>query len=168
MLDTLISNKCFIVSFGAGFIGTVVFLYFFENHSKPPKDEPAESKPKPLRPKKVSGECKMVLVVRKDVKATKREIAAYCVNACFEAYKRSLEKYPKLVKHWEWNGSAKIALKVNNEAELIAIKKKADEQDIINHMVLSENQSLKSALVLALGPDILPQINSVTGHLKLY
>lgn len=99
------SSKCFIYSFAAGFLGAVLFLYFIEKRDKSLKPVSAESAPsKPLRlvsksllyllfisiqkvnqiymqfyylvQKKISGECKMVLVVRKDLKLTKREVAA--------------------------------------------------------------------------------------------
>lgn len=135
----------------------------------------------------------MVIVVRKDAKLTKRELATHvsmnnwksndfcfnnnsiiilflisqCVNASVEAFKRSLLINPDLVKQWQRWGQMKVAVKVNSESDLLAVKNEADKNALVNYLVRDSDRAKSSALVLAIGPDSIEDINVVTGHLKL-
>ena len=66
----------------------------------------------------VTGECKMVLVVRNDLNMTKGKVAAQCGHATLAAYKKSVKQNADVLKYWESRGQMKIALKANNEEEL--------------------------------------------------
>ncbi len=46
-------------------------------------------------------ECKMVLVVRTDLKMDKGKIAAQCGHATLACYKTALQTNPAIVKQWE-------------------------------------------------------------------
>lgn len=46
-------------------------------------------------------ECKLVLLVRTDLKMDKGKIAAQCSHATLACYKSMLKSNPKLLHHWE-------------------------------------------------------------------
>mgnify|MGYP000403838077 CR=1 FL=1 len=46
-------------------------------------------------------ECKMVLVVRTDLKMDKGKIAAQCGHATLACYKAAMKHNPNIVKQWE-------------------------------------------------------------------
>jgi len=48
--------------------------------------------------------CKLVLVVRTDLKMTTGKIAAQCGHATLACYKALVKKNPKLLRHWELTG----------------------------------------------------------------
>lgn len=59
----------------------------------------------------VSGDLKLVLVVRTDLGMTKGKVAAQCSHATLGCYKNALEECPQVVSLWERIGQKKIALK---------------------------------------------------------
>lgn len=65
-------------------------------------------------------------------------------------------------------GQTKVALKVQSEAELLEIQKQADDREVVNFLARETEQSHKSAVLLAIGPDCEDDVNAITGHLKLY
>ena len=65
----------------------------------------------------MTDELKMVLVVRNDLKMGKGKAAAQCSHATLGCYKKAT-KYPRILRGWEYMGQAKVALKVETEAEL--------------------------------------------------
>lgn len=67
-----------------------------------------------------------------------------------------------------YTGTTKIALKVNSEAELVGVQKESERRDVIHYMVKDSDPSKNSALVLAVGPDSVKDIDFITGHLRLY
>ena len=72
------------------------------------------------------------------------------------------------MKKWQRHGQAKIAVKVNDESELLSIQAAADQQNLVNCLVRDPDSSKNNALILCIGPDAVDDINLVTGHLKLY
>lgn len=90
------------------------------------------------------------------------------VYACIGAFKESLVVNPSCVKKWKRCGQAKVAVKVNDETELLAIQTAAKKQNLVNCLVRDPDTSKNNALLLCIGPDSVEDINVVTGHLKLY
>jgi PTH2 family peptidyl-tRNA hydrolase len=70
-------------------------------------------------------ECKLVLIVRTDLKMDKGKIAAQCSHATLACYKALHSGNPALLKQWERSGQAKVALKCTTEQELLALEAKA-------------------------------------------
>ncbi|KAG6837126.1 hypothetical protein H0H93_014432 [Arthromyces matolae] len=66
--------------------------------------------------------CKLVLVVRTDLKMTPGKIAAQCGHATLACYKALNKANPKLVQHWERTGQAKIALKGKSEEQILELE----------------------------------------------
>ena len=73
--------------------------------------------------KKRIGDCKMVLVVRTDLKMGKGKAAAQCSHAAVGAYKIAKKSQSDVLKAWERNGQPKIVTKVENEEELLKVHK---------------------------------------------
>lgn len=56
--------------------------------------------------------CKMVLIVRNELKMGKGKVAAQCAHAAVAAYKQA-RRQPNVLKSWENCGQTKITLKVS-------------------------------------------------------
>nr|AAD19814.1 hypothetical 23.1kd-like protein [Drosophila melanogaster] len=113
---------------------------------------------------------KMVLVVRNDLKMGKGKIAAQCGHGAVGAYQRAVVRTPRLLRSWENCGCAKIAVRVESEAELMAIKKEAERQQLNTCLIRDAGRTqieANSKTVLAVGPAAAADIDRVTGHLKL-
>ncbi|EGG23777.1 hypothetical protein DFA_05913 [Cavenderia fasciculata] len=117
-------------------------------------------------------ECKMVLIVRNDLKMGKGKIAAQCCHGTLGAYKSATKKeeFKDLLKRWEYGGQAKIAIKVESEKELLDIEREARKLKLPNYLVVDAGRTQIEAgtcTVLAIGPAPKSLIDTVSGHLKL-
>ena len=116
------------------------------------------------------GAHKMVLCVRTDLKMGKGKMCAQCGHATLGAYQDSLDACPSAVKVWETIGQAKIALKVQSEDELLALRAAARKAGLVAHLVRDAGHTqiaAGSATVLGIGPAPIKLVDSVTSHLKL-
>lgn len=112
----------------------------------------------------------MVLVVRNDLKMGKGKIAAQCGHGAVGAYQKAVRTMPSVVRAWENTGCAKIALKVESEAEMMAIKRAAEARNLNTCLIRDAGRTQiepNSKTVLAIGPAAVEAIDQVTGHLKL-
>lgn len=64
------------------------------------------------------------------------KIAAQCCHATLGAYKRAVRRTPAAVKAWEMLGQAKVCLKVDSEAELLAIAESASAKGLVSYVVV--------------------------------
>ncbi|RDB28696.1 putative peptidyl-tRNA hydrolase 2 [Hypsizygus marmoreus] len=115
-------------------------------------------------------QCKLVLVVRTDLKMSPGKFAAQCGHATLACYKALVKANPKLVQHWERTGQAKIALKATSEEQLLELEAIAKSLNLCARSV--EDQGLTqvaegSRTVLGIGPAPVALINEVTGKLRL-
>lgn len=116
------------------------------------------------------GELKMVLVVRNDLKMGKGKIGAQCGHAAVGAYQKAVRNTPHLVRRWDDSGCAKIAVRVDSEAEMMNLLKAAREQNLNTCLIRDAGRTQiepNSKTVLAIGPAVCQQIDQITGHLKL-
>ncbi|KAL4068332.1 peptidyl-tRNA hydrolase PTH2-domain-containing protein [Scleroderma yunnanense] len=81
-------------------------------------------------------QCKLVLVVRTDLKMTTGKIAAQCGHATLACYKALMKTNPKLIQHWERTGQAKIALKGSSEDELLELEAIAKSLNLCARSIL--------------------------------
>lgn len=112
----------------------------------------------------------MLLIVRNDLKMGKGKIAAQCGHGSVGAYERAMQHCPNLVRAWNNSGCAKIAVKVESEAELMAISRKAKELKFNTCLVRDAGHTQvepNTKTVLAIGPDEVHKIDQVTSHLRL-
>jgi PTH2 family peptidyl-tRNA hydrolase len=98
------------------------------------------------------------------------QVAAQCGHAVLGCYRAAKTCQPALVKRWlEW-GQAKVALKVDNEADLEKIMLAAKENGLTAVPIRDAGRTQVQAgtrTVLGIGPAPKPVIDMFTGHLKL-
>ncbi|KAJ5661838.1 peptidyl-tRNA hydrolase 2 [Penicillium maclennaniae] len=116
-------------------------------------------------------EVKLVLVVRTDLGMTKGKIAAQASHATLACYKYFHAHSPDspILRRWERNGQAKIALQVKSEDELLLLQAQAMSLGLCARIIQDAGRTQiasGSRTVLGiLGPKSV--IDGVTGHLKL-
>ncbi|XP_053563305.1 peptidyl-tRNA hydrolase 2, mitochondrial [Bombina bombina] len=118
-----------------------------------------------------SGEFKMVLVVRNDLKMGKGKVAAQCSHAAVSAYKQLLKRNLELLKQWEYCGQPKVVLKAPDEDTLIELLTHAKQVGLTISLIQDAGRTQiapGSRTVLGVGPGPAELIDKVTGHLKLY
>ncbi|RUS80881.1 hypothetical protein EGW08_011352 [Elysia chlorotica] len=118
----------------------------------------------------LSGEYKMVLIVRNDLKMGKGKIAAQCAHAAVGAVEKLAYENLAAVRHWQRQGQPKVVLKVEDESSFFDLQKAAKAQNL-NTCIISDAGRTQivpgSKTVLAVGPGPIVKIDQVTGHLKL-
>lgn len=117
-----------------------------------------------------NGNYKMVLVVRNDLKMGKGKIAAQCGHAAVGAFETAIKTIPNIVRQWNASGCAKIALKVQNQTELMEIRTNAICHGLNVCMIRDAGRTQiapNTVTVLGIGPGLEHDIDKVTGHLSL-
>lgn len=118
-----------------------------------------------------SGEFKMILVVRTDLKMGKGKVAAQCSHAAVSAYKQVQRRNPELLKQWEYSGQPKVVVKAPDEDCLLDLLAHAKEVGLPVSLIQDAGRTQiapGSRTVLGIGPGQADLIDKVTGHLKLY
>ncbi|KAI9802483.1 MAG: hypothetical protein M1825_002868 [Sarcosagium campestre] len=119
-----------------------------------------------------SNEYKLVFAVRTDLGMTKGKVAAQCSHATLACYKTLYRAVPgkKVLRRWEQQGQAKIALQVKSEDELDLLYAQALSLGLCAQIIHDAGRTqiaAGSATVLGIGPGPKDVVNQVTGHLKL-
>lgn len=113
---------------------------------------------------------KMVLVVRNDLNLGRGKIGAQCAHGAVICCENATKQNPAVLKTWLNLGQPKVVLRVNTLSELRAIQRDAKKIGV-NHGVVQDAGRTQveagTVTVLALGPDTVKNIDSLTGHLKL-
>ncbi|NWS73046.1 PTH2 hydrolase, partial [Crotophaga sulcirostris] len=118
-----------------------------------------------------SGEFKLVLVVRNDLKMGKGKVAAQCSHAAVSAYKQVQRRNPELLKQWEYCGQPKVVLKAPDEETLIQLLAAAKQLGLTVSLIQDAGRTQiapGSRTVLGIGPGPADVVDKVSGHLKLY
>lgn len=118
-----------------------------------------------------SGELKLVLVVRSDLKMGKGKVAAQCSHATLKAYKQTQKKNSRLLRAWERNGQPKVVLKIEDEASLLDLAALARDAGLTVSIIQDAGRTQiapGSRTVLGVGPGSVELVDQITGHLKLY
>lgn len=118
-----------------------------------------------------NGECKMILVVRNDLKMGKGKVAAQCSHAAVSAYKQIQRRNPELLKQWEYCGQPKVVVKAPDEETLVQLLTHAKVLGLTVSLIQDAGRTQiapGSQTVLGIGPGPADLIDKVTGHLKLY
>ncbi|KAF7920853.1 uncharacterized protein EAE98_008882 [Botrytis deweyae] len=117
-------------------------------------------------------ECKLVLVVRTDLGMTKGKIAAQCSHATLACYK-TISRQPAnalILRRWEREGQAKVALQVKSEDELQILQAQAISLGVVAEQIADAGRTQiasGSHTVLGIGPAPKSVIDQITGKLKL-
>ncbi|EAW10491.1 aminoacyl-tRNA hydrolase PTH2 [Aspergillus clavatus NRRL 1] len=118
-----------------------------------------------------SEEVKLVLVVRTDLGMTKGKIAAQCSHATLACYKYLIAHNPQspILRRWERQGQAKIALQTKSEEELQLLQAQAMSLGLCARVIQDAGRtqiaSGSRTVLGVLGPRSV--VDQVTGHLKL-
>ncbi|XP_072099437.1 peptidyl-tRNA hydrolase 2, mitochondrial [Mobula birostris] len=118
-----------------------------------------------------SGEYKMVLVVRNDLKMGKGKVAAQCSHAAVSAYRQLQVRNPDLLRQWEYCGQPKVVLKAPDEDSIVSLLMHAKELGLTVSLIQDAGRTQiapGSRTVLGIGPTSAKLVDQVTGHLKLY
>ena len=110
---------------------------------------------------------KQVIIVRTDLSMSKGKLSTQTAHGSVEA---ALKSDKNKMDEWKKNGMKKVVVKVKNEKELLAYKKKADNLNITNVLIKDAAKTFfdkPTITCLALGPDDEGKIDKITGKLKL-
>ncbi|KAL4936782.1 hypothetical protein BDV06DRAFT_85785 [Aspergillus oleicola] len=116
-------------------------------------------------------EVKLVLVVRTDLGMTKGKIAAQCSHATLACYKYLVANPSSsmILRRWERQGQAKIALQIKSEEELQLLQAQAISLGLCARVIQDAGRtqiaSGSRTVLGVLGPKSV--VDTVTGHLKL-
>ena len=123
---------------------------------------------------------KQVIVVRKDLNMRKGKIAAQASHASMGAILMLRDKtkqdfvleLSEPVKYWLDNSFTKICVYVNSEEELVALSIKATQLGILNCLITdsgkTEFNGVPTTTCLAIGPDLVENVNLITDKLPLF
>lgn len=123
-------------------------------------------------------ECKLVLVVRTDLGMTKGKIAAQCGHATLACYKTLSKAAAKnlnsaearILKRWERNGQAKIAVQIKSQDDMMELMGRARSLGITAEVIADAGRTQidpGSLTVLGVGPAPKSAVDQITGGLKL-
>lgn len=116
-------------------------------------------------------ECKLVLVVRNDLKMGKGKAAAQCCHASVMAFQQATRKEPSLLKLWLLTGQRKVVVKTEDESSIRQVQNTARRLGLMTSVVHDAGHTQVpsgSLTVIGVGPGPADLIDEATGHLKLY
>lgn len=112
-------------------------------------------------------EIKQVIVVRQDLKLSKGKVSTQVAHASLCA---AMQSKPDEMKEWEDQGQKKVVLKVKGLDELMALRKKCKDNNIISALIRDAGLTEIGAgtiTALGIGPDKGEKIDKITGSLPL-
>jgi len=115
-------------------------------------------------------EYKQVIVFRSDLKLGKGKIAAQAGHAAVSAAQDAYVHHKKWWEAWLFEGQRKIAVKVQNEKELLALEEQAKDLGLPNALIVDRGLTqLPEGTVtcVGIGPAPAEMIDRLTGKLPL-
>ncbi|KAJ8973934.1 hypothetical protein NQ317_001140 [Molorchus minor] len=116
-------------------------------------------------------EYRLILGVRNDIKMQKGKVGAQCGHGAVAAYAKALKERPKTLKNWLRYGGTKITVRIDSEAEMLEIDRRAKENNVLSSIIRDAGQTQVAPgtrTVIAIGPAPKSILDTITGHLKLY
>lgn len=83
----------------------------------------------------ILSECKLVLVVRNDLKMGKGKAAAQCSHAAVKAYQQAAKKEPNILKLWLATGQRKVVVKTEDEDGIFKVKQDASSLGLLTSVI---------------------------------
>lgn len=124
----------------------------------------------PVRKLVESFEFKQVLVVRTDLKMSRGKMAVQTAHAAVSSAEEARKHSPTTWRKWLWEGQKKVAVKVVSEADLIALREKAERAGIPTYLVRDRGLTELppgTVTTLGIGPASTKTIDKITGDLQL-
>lgn len=115
-------------------------------------------------------ECKLVILMRNDLKMSKGKIAAQAGHAAVTCALAAQKHDKKNFETWISGGQAKIVLKVESEKDLFEFKAIAEAQGFTNTIIQDAGRTEVEPgtyTCLGIGPAPKAQIDKITGDLKM-
>lgn len=110
---------------------------------------------------------KQAIIIIKNLKMSAGKTAAQASHASVEA---TLKSDKEKVEEWKEEGMKKAVLKVENEQELLKLKKEAEKLKLVTALIKDAGRTFfkkPTITCLAIGPDKEEKIDKVTGKLKM-
>ena len=124
----------------------------------------------PVRKLAESFEFKQVLVVRTDLKMSRGKMAVQTAHAAVSSAEEARKHSPTTWRKWLWEGQKKVAVKVVSEADLIALREKAERAGVPTYLVRDRGLTELppgTVTTLGIGPASTKTIDKITGDLQL-
>lgn len=124
----------------------------------------------PVRKLAESFEFKQVLVVRTDLKMSRGKMAVQTAHAAVSSAEEARKHSPTSWRKWLWEGQKKVAVKVVSEADLIALREKAERAGVPTYLVRDRGLTELppgTVTTLGIGPASTKTIDKITGDLQL-
>lgn len=116
-------------------------------------------------------DCKLVILMRNDLKMGKGKIGAQAGHAAVVCALASQKNDKRTFDSWMASGQTKIVLKIDSERELFEFKAIADAQGITNAVIQDAGRTQidpGTYTCLGLGPAPVSQLDKITGELKMF
>lgn len=100
----------------------------------------------------------------------KGKIGAQCGHATLGAYQIAKKYCKSGLQIWQMQGQAKIAVKIDDDVQMLQLHERAMHEGLISYYVEDEGRTQIAAgskTVLAIGPGPQKTIDGITGKLKL-
>jgi peptidyl-tRNA hydrolase, PTH2 family len=113
---------------------------------------------------------KQAIVVRSDLKMGKGKVAAQVAHASLASAEAARERKPSWYEGWKDEGQAKIVLKVESEAELDELFRKAKSAGLPASLIQDRGLTQVepgTVTCLGVGPGPDAAVDEITGKLKL-
>lgn len=115
-------------------------------------------------------EVKQVIVARTDLGMGKGKLAAQAAHASLAGVQESMRTHRDWYDEWDEQGQATVVVKAASEEELMDLLKKAKAMGLPSAIVRDRGLTQVepgTATCLAIGPAPSPEIDKITGQLKL-
>ena len=119
---------------------------------------------------KVDDECKLVIVMRSDLKMSKGKIAAQAAHAAVNCAFASKKNDPKGFDRWYSEGQRKVVLKVDSLDRLYELKAVADANGLTNSIITDAGRTevpSGSVTCIGIGPSSNTVLDKITGDLSM-
>lgn len=113
---------------------------------------------------------KQVIVFRSDLKLSKGKAAVQAGHAAVSASEEARKRHRKWWEEWIWEGQRKIAAKVKNEEELLALEEQAKQSGLPCSLIIDRGLTEippNTITCLGIGPAPAEEVDKLTGKLPL-
>ncbi|KAG5683138.1 hypothetical protein PVAND_012438 [Polypedilum vanderplanki] len=113
---------------------------------------------------------KLVVVIRVDLKLTKGKTASQAAHAAVSCFKKALDTKESVAMKWFNLGQPKIVLKVDTEDEIMNLRQKAIDSDLVTALIRDAGRTQiasNTVTCLGIGPDYDEKIDAIVKDLKL-
>jgi len=115
-------------------------------------------------------EYKQVIVFRNDLKLSKGKIAAQAGHAAVSAAQQAQKRHREWWEAWLFEGQRKVAVKVKDEKELLALEEVANVLGLPNALIIDRGLTEippDTITCLGIGPAPTEKVDRLTGKLTL-